>query len=260
MEQNKLTNLLKSKTNGAGAVQAAPAAAIGAEHAFAPGGAHHGVLPERSPGGVGVAPPPAGPAAAASKNKLLAKLNAAGAPAAEVVPAAINPPEYQPPPQAAPAAQAGPAAAVHASPATPPAPLPATTQQASQELAASLQAGEAAAGDKRGRGRPAKAALPATGLSVKIKTLYINCGPVGVVVADGAQLIALAKKSILASTGLTDYRFAEYGQGPGMLAVAAMAELDALEGVVAALRLDTDTPEGTILAAELMARAELVVR
>jgi len=45
-----------------------------------------------------------------------------------------------------------------------------------------------------------------------------------------------------------------------MLAVAAAAELDALEGVLPALRLDTTTPEGSIVAVELVARAGLVVR
>jgi hypothetical protein len=45
-----------------------------------------------------------------------------------------------------------------------------------------------------------------------------------------------------------------------MLAVAAAAELDALEGVLPALRLDTTTPEGSIIAVEFTARAGLVVR
>jgi PD-(D/E)XK nuclease superfamily protein len=232
VEQNKLTMLLKSK-NGAAAQPAPPAPTPARpEHAFAPGGAHHGVVPVT--GG----------------NKLLARLQAQGAPAAAVapvalapVPAAINPPEYQPPPVAA----------------TVPAPAPASVQEASAELAGSLAQGEPQEA-KRGRGRPAKAALPATGLAVKIKTLYLNCGPVGVQVDDATKLIVRAKQRIATEGGLADYRFAEYGQGPGMLALATVAELDALEGVLPALRLDTTTPEGAIVAVELVARAELVVR
>jgi PD-(D/E)XK nuclease superfamily len=266
MEQNKLTNLLKNKTNGT------PPAGASVPLAFQPGGAHHGTAAAAAPVG----------------NKLLAKLHAGGAPAAAVVPAAINPPESAlPPPVEAlkptglptvlpseqlslgnhdasgqQLARARPAPSVAAPKpvslamnlAGPVAALSAT--EAGQELAESLQAPQTAT---RGRGRPAKAALPATGLAVKIKILYLDCGPVGVSVVDASQLIALAKARV-ATTGIADYRFAEYGQGPGMLCVAAVAELDALEGVLPAVRLDTTTPEGSVIAAELMARAELVVR
>ena len=94
---------------------------------------------------------------------------------------------------------------------------------------------------------------------MKIETLYVDCGPVGVAVTDATDFIVLAKKRV-AAEGLADYRFAEFGQGPGMLAVAAAAELDALEGVLPAVRLDTTTPEGSIIAVEFMARAGIVVR
>lgn len=116
-----------------------------------------------------------------------------------------------------------------------------------------------AAAESRGRGRPRKAAVPATGLATKIDTLYLNCGPVGVPVVDATQLIALAKQRI-AAEGLADYRFAEFGQGPGMLAVAVATQVDALDGVLPAVRLDTTTPEGVIALVELTARAGLVVR
>jgi PD-(D/E)XK nuclease superfamily len=165
-------------------------------------------------------------------NKLLARLQVGGAPVA----AAVNPPEFQAPPP-------------------PPAPAPAAAPAAAETAPAAA----AAAAEPRGRGRPKKAALPPTGLVVKIETLYINCGPVGIAVADATHFIALAKKRVLAE-GLADYRFAEYGQGPGLLAVAAAAELDAVEGTFVALRLDTNTPEGQIVAVEFMARAGLVVR
>ena len=133
---------------------------------------------------------------------------------------------------------------------------------AGAELAASLaEGGDVAAAAPRGRGRPSKAVVPPTGLAVKIKTLFINCGPVGANnVVDAGQLIVLAKKRILDATGLADYRFAEFGQGPGMLALAVVAELDVLEGEVSAVRLDTNTPEGATITVELMARAGLIVR
>jgi hypothetical protein len=264
VEQNRLTMLLKTKTkNGAGTpppdVHTQVAAAVAGHQpplAFQAGGAFHGTDAAD-----------AASAPATTGNKLLSRMRAGGAPAAATVstaaapaataapaPGAINPPEHQPPP--APPATAA-AAAVAA-------PLPATVEETGRELAASLHASDpvaaGAAGDKRGRGRPSKATLPATGLAVKIKTLYINCGPVGVEVTDASQLIALAKQRITAETQLADYRFAEYGQGPGMLAIAAVAALDALPGLLHAVRLDTTTPEGSIIAAELVARAELVVR
>jgi len=228
MEQNKLTQLLQARKNGASApATAAPAAAE-------PASAVHAVP---------VAPVVPLPvlAVATGGNKLLARLQAGGAPAASAASApvaAINPPEYQPPP-AAPAAALAPAVAVAPDPAVP--------------------AAAPAAAAARGRGRPRKAEVPATGLAVKIETLYLDCGPVGVSTPDATHFITLAKKRI-AAEGLADYRFAEFGHGPGMLAVAAAAELDALEGVLPALRLDTTTPEGSIVAVELVARAGLVVR
>lgn len=212
MSQNKLTALLKGKTNGA-PPPSAPTSGGRPDLAFGPGGAHE---------------------AAAPTNKLLARMQAKGAPA----PAAINPPEHQPPPAAPPPA---PAAAAPA-----PAPAPAATPAAAAEA-------------PRGRGRPSKAALPETGVVVKIKTLYINCAPVGLEIEDASTLVTLAKKT-LEEGALADYRFAEFGQGPGMLLVAAMHQLDTLDGIVPAMRLDTTTPEGAILASDLMARAELVVR
>jgi len=45
-----------------------------------------------------------------------------------------------------------------------------------------------------------------------------------------------------------------------MLAVEVATALDALEGTLPAVRLDTTTPEGAIVAVGLVARAGLVVR
>jgi len=188
--------------------------------AFAPGGAFAG-LPA----------PAAPPATAPVANRLLARVQANGAPTAAAP--AINPPEYQPPltaPVAAPVA--GPAAVAEAPP---------------------------AAEASRGRGRPRKAAAPVTGMVTKIDTLYINCGPVGVPVVDATTFVVLAKKKLEAG-GIADYRFVQFGEGPGMLAVEVATALDALEGTLPAVRLDTTTPEGAIVAVGLVARAGLVVR
>jgi PD-(D/E)XK nuclease superfamily protein len=245
VEQNKLlASLSLKKANGAAAVP--PPAAL-------------------------AAPPPVAAPAAVPANQLLARMRAAGAPAAMTpaaappvpteVPAAtgpaINPPEYQPPPIAPPPATPPPAAPPPVASAAPPV-AALTPAAASAELAQSLQE-PAGAEATRGRGRPKTGALPATNVAVKIKTLYVNCGPVGLAVVDAAQLITLAKQRI-AAVGVADYRFAEYGQGPGMLALAVVEALDAVEGVIASVRLDTNTPEGQIVAVELMARAGLVVR
>jgi hypothetical protein len=264
MEQNKLTQLLQARKNGAAAPM--PAEPVSAVHA---------VPAPPTPAPVVALPVPA--VAAAGGNKLLARLQAGGAPSAAVagaapavratvepavaaVPAtapvaAINPPEYQPaPPAPAPAPAPAPVDTLPTARAVPtPAALPVTASPVAAVTA------PAAAAESRGRGRPKKAVVPATGLAVKIETLYLDCGPVGVPVVDATQFIALGKKRI-AAEGIADYRFVEFGQGAGMLAVAAVTELDALEGVVPAVRLDTTTPEGSIIAVEFQARAGLVVR
>ena len=254
MEQNKLLAALQAKKNGTPPPGEPHTAVTMSQVATA-----HAPPPAPAP------PAPPAPAGTVT-NKLLQRLQAGGAPAAmataatapAVVPAAINPPEYQPPPTP-PAAVAAPSAAPAQSlggllPAVAPV-LPAPPV-APADAAPALPA---AAAESRGRGRPKKAAVPPTGLPVKIDTLYLDCGPVGVAVVDATQLVVLAKQRI-AAEGLADYRFAEFGHGPGMLAVAVAAQLDALEGVIPAVRLDTTTPEGAIVAVELTARAALVVR
>jgi hypothetical protein len=92
----------------------------------------------------------------------------------------------------------------------------------------------------------------------KIGVLYINCAPVGQPVVDANVFVMQAKQRI-AAEGLADYRFADYGKGAGMLAVACAASVDGAPSM-SAVRLDTTTPEGSIVAVELAARAGLVVR
>ena len=294
VEQNKLTALLKTKKNGAGAATppATPPAAVPA--AFGPGGRFAG-MPAPP------ATPPAATPSAAAPNKLLTKMRGAGAPAATPATPAATPAAAPGPGPTTPGAitladiqaalasgqtlsgsmaaaaqaliaQATTATAQPTAPgqinppefqAPPIAPPTGTVAEAGAELAG-LVNGDPAATTGAGaapRGRTKKAVVPPTGLAVKIKTLFINCGPVGAGnVVDAGQLIILAKKQIEEATGLPDYRFAEFGQGPGMLAIAVVAVLDSLEGEIVGVRLDTNTPEGSIVAVELIARAGLVVR
>jgi hypothetical protein len=93
-----------------------------------------------------------------------------------------------------------------------------------------------------------------------IHVLYVNCGPVGVPVTDANAFIVEAKKLILKEKGLADYRFADYGHGPGMLAVAVAHLVDQRNEAWDEVRVDTDTPEGSIILSELLARAALIVR
>lgn len=102
---------------------------------------------------------------------------------------------------------------------------------------------------------PAAVAAPTTH---KIGVLYVNCGPVNCPVVDANVFIQVAKQKI-AAQGLADYRFADFGKGAGMLAVATAAALDASPSKQH-VRLDTTTPEGSIVSFELVARAALVVR
>jgi hypothetical protein len=114
-----------------------------------------------------------------------------------------------------------------------------------------------------------------TGSPPAISFLFLDCGPVGVPVTDANELIARAKiqiKSTPVSDGkggtvhVDDYRFVPFGQGAGMLALATAAEVeneaDVREASGRALwvRLDTTTPEGAIVASELISRAAVVVR
>jgi hypothetical protein len=103
--------------------------------------------------------------------------------------------------------------------------------------------------------------LPSTLGDIKIGVLYINCGPIGPAAAqvmDAGFFIQNAKKRLKAEKNLADYRFAEFGHGPGMLAMATAAEVDA--AFHAAVRIDTTTPEGACVLMELQSRAAFVVR
>lgn len=275
MNQNSLLAKLKAnRSNGAaGAAAAAPPPAAPAPapaQQSLPGAAGYVPVAFAKPGqptaplgALDAAPRPAPPA---PLNKLLDRLRAKGVPVATSIAAApgqINPPEHQAPPvapvaaAAAPEAPAAPAAkksrvkkadVAPAATGTPPGP------EVVHNLAGFVAANPGV------NPNDLKADEIAAANAKKIGVLYINCGPVGVPVLDAATLIASAQKCIETVHSLADYRFAEFGQGPGLLALTVGGEIDGHAGAIPALRLDTNTPEGSIVANVLIARASLVVR
>lgn len=95
-------------------------------------------------------------------------------------------------------------------------------------------------------------------VELRIRTLYINCRPVGRPLTEFDIYVALARKQ-LAAGGLADYRLGEFGKGQayflesviGMLA-RGPAEQDVF--------IDTTTPEGRLCVAHLRAAAADVVQ
>ena len=254
VEQNRLLAKLQANRNGASA------AAVSATVAAA-----------------AVATVPVVPSAPVMQNRLLAKLQANGVPTATAV--AVNPPEYQPPPVAAPVAVPvavvaptapvedpvnGYVPAAFAKPAEAPvaeaaAPKRGRPKKANQDLGTY---GPLPAGSTGPTGPPGPAASPVAsvlgGAAVKIGVLYLNCGPVGVPVVDAGVFIRLAKEA-LASAGIADWRFIDFGKGAGMFALSVAEAVDKAV-YTPTVRLDTASPEGSIVLVELMARAALVVR
>lgn len=93
----------------------------------------------------------------------------------------------------------------------------------------------------------------------KIGILFVDCGPVGVAVADAYTFI-LAGKTRLAAGGVEDYRLVKFGEGAGMLAVATAKELDTQLGHLPYVRIDSHSPEGNVVLSTFIDRAEMVVR
>lgn len=93
-----------------------------------------------------------------------------------------------------------------------------------------------------------------------IDVLFINCVPLsGESYVPGAHLAAKANARVRAATGKADYRYLDFGQGPGALAGSALEELEEFD-VPPSVAVDTMTPEGAVLANSLEARAKHVVR
>lgn len=236
-----LSNPLLSKLRGMGAPLATPVAAQPA--AINPPGEWQ--------------PPPAPPAPAAPEDPLAGRI----APGQ-----AIANPYMHMPGGVAPSPAAGSGAVSPPAPAAAPA-APATRGRGrpkKADVVAAQQQVLAGQANPYANPMPAAPAQPTPAGSVPVQsgigTLYINCTPIGVEVVDATTYILAGKKLLLDQHGLADYRFAEYGQGPGMLAIATASAFDALGICPEHVRLDTSSPEGQAVVTDLIARASLVVR
>jgi hypothetical protein len=267
------TNSLLAKLNK-GKAPAAPAAPSGAPP---------------TPGAMTLPTMPTMPTLPTTGNSLLARLQSAGAPSATVIaPGAVtppslalvtppvnanpvNPPEWQPPPAAS---LVPPVVSTEGEPPLPPWADPSKPDPRAPPHPPPPALPVAEAPAKRGRKTNAEKAAAAAS-DAKIGVLYLNCGPTDGRVVDANIFIQAAKKTVATTqvddgrgnkSYVSDYRFAPFGQGPGMLALAVANAVDHAEPDVAqaalalGVRLDTSTPEGSIVAVEMTARAARVVR
>lgn len=97
-------------------------------------------------------------------------------------------------------------------------------------------------------------------------TLYVDCMPMGMSdITFAEDIFADVRRDVFAATatpetpGLADFRFAEYGRGPGIFAGALRMRLEAgeLSGHVI---VDSRTPEGTVSLQAFIEHAALVIR
>lgn len=171
----------------------------------------------------------------------------------------INPPEYQPPPPVIP------------------------VEVPVQAQAPNPGAGNAEPVKKRGRPKKAADATTATVSMLPVETsehttiavpqetvtaakevvqgfrLYVDCFPVNEEYLSLEMVVLEAKKKIQAEMGLPDYRFADFGRGPGILSIA-VRELVLSGAKGGSLVVDTRTPEGSACVSDLVACAESVCR
>lgn len=93
----------------------------------------------------------------------------------------------------------------------------------------------------------------------RIPVLYIDCFPLNGDVLLADNLAKTANDRIKAEKGVADYRYLEYGAGPG--ALAATAE-EILDGMVSIPRIciDTHSPEGCALLSRFKVRAVEIVQ
>ena len=192
-------------------------------------------------------------AAAAEAQAQAAQVQAVQAQAVQPPYAPQAPPQYAQPPQAP-----------QYAPQAPPQYAP---PQAPQQAFASPPPGQPGAAAPQVPAFTSSAVAPQLA-NKTIGTLFINCRPsysgsnTAYPIVD-ADIFIQAAKARIAADGFADYRYIDYGKGPGMLAVATSAEVDraaAVVGVPDAVHLDASTPEGQIVAFELAARARVVVR
>lgn len=115
---------------------------------------------------------------------------------------------------------------------------------------AALEAGIASA--KAGEIRPFTEIKP-------IPVLFVNCFPLAGTYVQASSLASKANEKICADQNVPDYRFLQYGAGPGALRHAVMEMIDGAENCPPVM-VDTSTPEGSALVTDLEARAEQTIR
>lgn len=125
--------------------------------------------------------------------------------------------------------------------------------------------------EKAPRTRATKAVKPATEKSAGY-TLYVDCFPIrtagdvirqtttSAMLAEDARAIVQENTKTADSPGLADYRFAQYGEGPGMLTLAVRSIIQAKEFACDAVVVDTKTAEGLVLLPVLEAHAAGIVK
>jgi hypothetical protein len=158
--------------------------------------------------------------------------------------------------------------------------------RASQAVAAAVGGGVSPPAEKPKRGRPKKETalseistpiIPASeeaeavvsGMLASSKAaqvtsadpigcLYVNCAPLGEACASLGDILPDLADGIRAKHGKADYRFFEYGQGPGHLSEELKSYLEGKS--IPALAVDTRTPEGAILLYALFQASARVVQ
>lgn len=92
-----------------------------------------------------------------------------------------------------------------------------------------------------------------------IPVLFVNCLPLTGTYVLASSLASAANARICADQKIADYRYIQYGAGPGCLRAAVMEQIDGAENCPP-IMVDTSTPEGSCLVTDLEARAAQVVR
>lgn len=92
-----------------------------------------------------------------------------------------------------------------------------------------------------------------------IPVLFVNCLPLTGTYVLASSLASAANARICADQKIADYRYIQYGAGPGCLRAAVMEQIDGAENCPP-IMVDTSTPEGSALVTDLEARAAQVVR
>lgn len=92
-----------------------------------------------------------------------------------------------------------------------------------------------------------------------IPVLFVNCLPLTGTYVLASSLASAANARICADQKIADYRYIQYGAGPGCLRAAVMEQIDGADNCPP-IMVDTSTPEGSCLVTDLEARAAQVMR